>query len=88
MSSPSESAATPATTGFTVYWRPGCGFCSMLFRQLDRHGLDPVVVNIWEDAAARRWLDDAIGSETVPTVKVGDRILVNPGIDQVLAALE
>jgi mycoredoxin len=22
-----------------VYWRPGCGFCSSLLRQLDRAGL-------------------------------------------------
>jgi mycoredoxin len=84
---PAETAAAAAAAGLTVYWRPGCGFCSMLLRQLDRHGLDPVVVNIWEDAAARRWLDDAIGSQTVPTVRVGERLLVNPDIDEVLAAL-
>jgi mycoredoxin len=87
MSLPADAATGPADAGFTVYWRPGCGFCSMLFRQLDRHGLEPVVVNIWEDDVARRWLDGAIGSQTVPTVKVGDRVLVNPHIDEVLAAL-
>jgi glutaredoxin len=76
-----------ATGSFTVYWRPGCGFCSRLFRQFDRHGLDPVVVNIWEDDEARRFLNDAIGCETVPTVVVGDRLLVNPSVREVLAAL-
>lgn len=72
---------------FTVYWRPGCGFCSMLFRQFERHGLDPVVVNIWEDDDARRFLNQAIGSETVPTVVVGERLMVNPSVDDVLTAL-
>jgi glutaredoxin len=83
-----DAAPTTDEQRFTVYWRPGCGFCSMLFRQLDRHGLDPVVVNIWEDDEARRWLDDTIGSQTVPTVTVGERVMVNPSIDEVLSALE
>jgi len=86
MSASPPSADAP-DQAFTVYWRPGCGFCAQLFRQLERNGLDPVVVNIWEDATARRWLGGAIGSETVPTVRVGERILVNPHIDEVLAAL-
>lgn len=85
---PADDAAEAVDSGsFTVYWRPGCGFCSMLFRQLDRHGLDPVVVNIWEDDDARRFLNDSIGCETVPTVVVGDRLMVNPSIDEVVAAL-
>jgi len=81
-------STSDTTSAFTVYWRPGCGFCSMLFRQMERHGLDPVVVNIWEDDAARRFLKDAIGSETVPTVVVGERLMVNPSVDEVLLALE
>jgi mycoredoxin len=81
----STSETSPA---FTVYWRPGCGFCSMLFRQMERHGLDPAAVNIWEDDAARRFLNGAIGSETVPTVVVGERVMVNPSIDEVLVALQ
>jgi mycoredoxin len=90
MSSPdprSDAFVRPDEAPFTVYWRPGCGFCSRLFRQLDGHDLDPVVRNIWEDDDARRFLNDRIGSETVPTVVVGTTLLVNPSIDEVLAAL-
>ena len=90
MSSPDphpDAAARPDEAPFTVYWRPGCGFCSRLFRQLDRHELDPVVRNIWEDDDARRFLNDRIGSETVPTVVVGATLMVTPSIDEVLAAL-
>ena len=77
----------PAASEFTVYWRPGCGFCSRLFRQLRKRDLDPVVRNIWEDDDARRFLNDRVGSETVPTVVVGDTVLVNPDIGRVLDAL-
>lgn len=82
-----RSTAAHDEPGFVVYWRPGCGFCARLFRTMGRHDLDPVVRNIWEDADARGWLNEAIGSETVPTVVVGERILVNPSIDEVLDAL-
>lgn len=74
--------------GFVVYWRPACGFCSVLFRRLQRYGLEPERRNIWEDPEARRFLNDRIGSETVPTVVVGDRVLVNPSIGEVTEALD
>ncbi|MCD9624503.1 glutaredoxin family protein [Rhabdothermincola salaria] len=81
------SETNPAAPEFTVYWRPGCGFCSRLFRQLQTRDLDPVVRNIWDDDEARRFLNDRIGSETVPTVVVGGSVLVNPDIGEVLDAL-
>ena len=54
-----------------LYWRPGCGFCSMLRRRLDKAGIETVDHNIWEipdDAATVRFY--ANGNETVPTVVV------------------
>lgn len=73
--------------GVTVYWRPGCPFCSRLRRGLRRAGLPVHEVNIWEDssaAAAVRAL--AGGNETVPTVVIGETSLVNPSAATVLAA--
>lgn len=70
------------------YWRPGCGFCMMLRAHLERAGLPLHEVNIWEDAgAAARVRAAADGNETVPTVFVGPVSLVNPDIDEVLAAV-
>ncbi len=69
----------------TVYWRPGCGFCSGLLRSLERSGLDVQLRNIWDsqdDAAFVRSV--ANGNETVPTVVIGDHALVNPTGDDVL----
>lgn len=71
-----------------VLWRPGCGFCRLLFSGLERYGVAHRTVNIWEDASARAMLNDRIGSETVPTVLLGDAVLVNPSITELLERLE
>ena len=70
------------------YWRPGCPFCLMLRRGLDKRGIATVDHNIWEDpadAAVVRSL--AHGNETVPTIVVGGIGMVNPSADEVIAVL-
>jgi mycoredoxin len=70
-----------------VYWRPGCPYCRMLLRPLRRSGLRLREINIWEDSdAAARVRSVADGNETVPTVFIGDRAMVNPSVRQVLSA--
>ena len=72
------------TDAVHFYWRPGCGFCSMLRRGLDRAGIETVDHNIWDDpdhAATVR--HHANGNETVPTIVVGDVGMVNPSARQV-----
>ncbi|GAW49219.1 MULTISPECIES: glutaredoxin domain-containing protein [unclassified Nocardioides] len=70
----------------TVYWRPGCGFCQILRRELDRAGLERTEVNIWEDPEGAELVRSvAWGNETVPTVVIGDKALVNPSAREVLA---
>jgi len=72
------------TDAVHFYWRPGCGFCAMLRRGLDKAGIETVDHNIWDDA------DDAAtvrhyanGNETVPTIVIGDVGMVNPSTKQV-----
>jgi mycoredoxin len=73
----------------TFYWRPGCGFCMMLERNLGRLGLPLDKRNIWEDPEAAATVRSiARGNETVPTVVVGERRMVNPSANEVVAALE
>ncbi|WP_063739994.1 glutaredoxin family protein [Amycolatopsis jejuensis] len=75
-------------TGATVYWRPGCPYCSRLLGDLDRIGLPVRKVNIWEDPqAAAHMRAVAGGNETVPTVVVGDTAMVNPRAGAVLNAV-
>lgn len=70
------------------YWRPGCGSCVLLRGQLRRSRIPTREVNIWDDPAAAAVLRGyAHGTETVPTIVVGDTALVNPSIRRVLAVL-
>ena len=60
----------------------------MLERDLDRARIGVTKRNIWEDpeaAAVVRSLAD--GNETVPTVRIGARGLVNPPVDEVARLL-
>lgn len=72
----------------TVYWRPLCGYCMTIKRELDRRGIPFDSVNIWERRAAAEIVKAANGGdELVPTVRVGERYLSNPSIDELLAVL-
>ncbi len=78
------SADHGSQTPVTVYSRPGCPYCYLLRRGLHRRGIAFTEVNIWKDpdaAAAVRAVAD--GNETVPTVHVGGRWLVNPSPERV-----
>lgn len=77
-----------STPVIEVLWRPGCPYCSRLRRELARTGVVTVEHDIWADpAAAARVREATGGDETVPTVVVGDRALVNPRLRQVVAAV-
>ena len=72
----------------TVYWRPGCPFCASLKLRLRLARIPFDAVDIHQDADAAavvRSVND--GDELVPTVRVGDTYLSNPGVRQVRAAL-
>jgi glutaredoxin-like protein len=76
------------TKPIVVYWRPGCGFCLMLERNMQARDLVYERHNIWDDPEAAAFVRSvADGNETVPTVVVGDRAMVNPSIDRLIEAL-
>lgn len=77
-----------STPAIEVLWRPGCPYCSRLRRDLARAGVVTVEHDIWADpAAAARVRAATGGDETVPTVIIGKRALVNPDLRQVVAAV-
>jgi glutaredoxin-like protein len=77
----------PPQLPVTVYWRPGCGFCAVLLRRLESSALQYVALNIWDDPDAAAFVRSvANGNETVPTVVVGDRAMVNPPFHAVIDA--
>ncbi|CAN5458293.1 mycoredoxin [soil metagenome] len=72
-----------------VYWRPGCPYCAPLLRRLRSRGVPFQDVNIWTDPDAAAFVRrHANGNETVPTVAVGDVVMVNPSARTVVEAAE
>lgn len=81
-------ADTAPIEAVDFYWRPGCGFCMMLERRLDREAIPLAKHNIWDDPAdAAVVRDHANGNETVPTVVIDGVGMVNPSADDVIAVL-
>lgn len=79
---------TDAIDAVTFYWRPGCGFCARLDRALTGAGVPLDRRDIWQDPGAAETVRSlARGHETVPTVVVGERALVNPTPDEVMGVL-
>jgi glutaredoxin len=72
----------------TFYWRPHCGFCVALRAQLERAGVELEERNIWEDEDDAAFVRSvANGNETVPTVVVRGKALVNPSPHRVMELL-
>jgi len=86
MSEPDDRTAGGPTV--TLYWRPGCVFCMRLRLVLRWHRLRVHQVNIWKDPDAAAFVRSvADGNETVPTVVIDGRAVVNPPPAQVVAAI-
>ncbi|MEZ5235113.1 MAG: glutaredoxin domain-containing protein [Acidimicrobiia bacterium] len=69
----------------TVYWRKGCLFCAALRRRLRAAGVRFEEVDIWAEPSGAAYVRSvAGGNETVPTVRIGDRALVNPSAGAVI----
>ena len=70
------------------FWRPGCPFCMILERDLEQAGIAVTRRNIWEEPQAAAIVRSvADGNETVPTIRIGSRALVNPPAGAVAALL-
>jgi mycoredoxin len=71
-----------------IYWRPDCVFCLDLLLRLKFTRLRYRKVNIRKDPRARAFVRSvAAGNETVPTVVVAGRALVNPSGRQLIEAV-
>ena len=72
----------------TMYSTPWCGYCRRLKRQFEESGIAYREIDV--DATPgydERIIEASGGYRTVPTVEVGDRMLVNPTIREVEEAL-
>jgi len=84
-----ETASSPdQIDAVDFYWRPGCPFCSMLERDLAAANIPMRKRNIWDEPEAAAFVRSvADGNETVPTIFVGGRAMVNPPIAAVTELL-
>lgn len=74
--------------GVVIYWRPGCTYCIKLRASLIPTRLRYTKVNIWRDREAAAFVRSvADGNETVPTVTVAGKAMVNPSRRQLLEAV-
>lgn len=74
--------------GMVVYWRPMCPYCMKLRLRLRLTRLRYTEVNIWRDPEAAAFVRSvADGNETVPTVTVAGRAMVNPSKKQLMKAV-
>ncbi|MEU9099684.1 glutaredoxin domain-containing protein [Streptomyces sp. NPDC048361] len=74
--------------GVVLYWRPLCAYCIRLRLRLLFTPLQYVKVNIWRNPEAAAFVRSvADGNETVPTVTVTGRPMVNPSKRELLAAV-
>ena len=74
----------------TMYSTTWCGYCRRLKRQMAEAGIPFREVDIEErehEHFAERIEKETGGFRTVPTLEVRDRLLVNPTIHEVEAAL-
>ena len=72
----------------TIYSTTWCGHCRRLKRQLDEAGIAYEEIDIDEhEQYADRIVEATGGFRTVPTLQIGDTLLVNPTVPQVRAAL-
>jgi mycoredoxin len=72
-----------------LYWRPGCRYCMRLRMRLRFTGLRHQEINIWKDPEAAAFVRSVNGgNETVPTVTVTGRTMINPAGRELLAAVE
>lgn len=73
----------------TMYSTSWCGYCRRLKRQMADAGIPFEEVDLDEDPSfGQRIIDHTGGYRTVPTLDVGGRLLVNPSLREVEAALQ
>ena len=73
----------------TMYSTPWCGYCKRLKRQFEEAGISYEEIDV--DATPgydQRIIEASGGYRTVPTVEVGDQMLVNPTLREVEDALQ
>ncbi|MFA1544874.1 mycoredoxin [Actinomadura chokoriensis] len=85
MATPTTAQGTGLSGQLTMYTTTWCGFCRRLKSQLARDGIEMIEVDIERNPEAADFVMSVNGgNQTVPTVTIGDKIvLTNPSAKEV-----
>ncbi|MBX6768555.1 MAG: mycoredoxin [Actinomadura rubrobrunea] len=85
MATPTADETRRPAGQVTMYTTSWCGFCRRLKSQLARDGIEMVEIDIERDPKAAEFVMSVNGgNQTVPTVTIGDSIvLTNPSAKEV-----
>ncbi|MDF1814187.1 MAG: glutaredoxin family protein [Verrucomicrobiales bacterium] len=73
---------------FTVYIKPGCPWCVEVINYLKQGGYDFEEVNVRADPAAYAKMKEISGQSSAPTMTVGDLLLADFGVEELVPFLE
>ncbi len=84
-----DAQGAPTAEAIQFFTRPGCAVSASLARRLRKLDFPVEYHDIWDDPAAAAFVRSvARGYETVPTVVVGDVVLVAPGMRRLIRAAQ
>ena len=88
ISGPKPRGTRPMSQPVTMFTTVWCGYCRRLKRGLEEAGIAYREVDVDDDHSHdRRIIERTGGYRVVPTVEVGQALLVNPTLKEVQAAL-
>ena len=88
ISGPKPRGTRPMSQPVTMFTTVWCGYCRRLKRGLEEAGIAYREVDVDDEPRYNERIVKASGGyRTVPTVQVGDELLVNPSAREVAAAV-
>jgi len=77
-----------ADTTFKVYVKPGCPWCVEVIDYLEAGGYEFEAIDVRADAAAYRKMQEISGQTSAPTMTVGDLMLADFGVAELVPFLK
>ena len=73
---------------FTVYIKPGCPWCVEVIDYLERGNYSFETIDVRADPAAYAQMEKLSGQTSAPTMTVGDLLLADFGVEELIPFLE
>lgn len=85
---PSRTRRKDPIATVTMYSTEWCGHCRRLKSRLSEAGIPVEEIDVdFRDDLSREIIEATGGYRVVPTVRIGDRLLVNPSLEEIRSTL-